>query len=104
LIVHVVLFEPRGDLTEQEQRQVVADLQHAASSIPSIRSLRVGRRIRHGLPGYEQAMKVDYQYVALFEFDDHAALKAYLQHPAHEAAGRHFTVSAAHSLAYDFEL
>jgi hypothetical protein len=103
LIVHVVLFEPRRDLTPQEQRRILADLQHAGASIPSIRSMRIGRRIRHGLPGYEQAMKVDYQYVALFEFEDRAGLEAYLQHPAHEAAGRHFTASAAHSLAYDFE-
>ena len=49
-------------------------------------------------------MKVDYQYVAIFEFSDRAALEAYLRHPAHEAAGRHFTASAAHSLAYDFDL
>jgi hypothetical protein len=49
-------------------------------------------------------MEVDYQYVAIFEFDDRAALEAYLQHPAHAAAGRHFTASAAHSLAYDFEV
>jgi stress responsive alpha/beta barrel protein len=104
LIVHVVFFEPRADLSEDERQRVLADLQHAAANIPSIRALRIGRRIRHGLPGYEQAMQVDYQYVALFEFDDHAALMAYLQHPAHEAAGRHFTASAAHSLAYDFEI
>jgi hypothetical protein len=73
-------------------------------NIPSIRSLRIGRRVRHGLPGYEQAMSVDYGYVALFEFDDRAALEAYLRHPAHEAAARHFTASAAHSLAYDFDV
>jgi hypothetical protein len=104
LIVHVVLFEPRADLSEAQRHNILRDLEHAAVSIPSIRSLRIGRRVHHGLPGYEQAMSVDYQYVALFEFDDRAALEAYLRHPAHEAAGRHFTASAAHSLAYDFDL
>jgi hypothetical protein len=104
VIVHIVLFEPRADLTPQEQQAILTDLQHAAAGITSIRSLRIGRRVRHGLPGYEQAMAIDYQYVALFEFDDRAALEAYLQHPAHEAAGRHFTASAANSLAYDFEV
>ena len=82
----------------------MADLQHAAVTIPSIRSLRIGRRVRHGLPGYEQMMGVDYQYLAIFEFDDRAALEAYLRHPAHEAAGRHFTEAAAHALAYDYEV
>jgi hypothetical protein len=103
LIVHIVFFEPREGLTDAEQRQILADLQHAAANIPSIRSLRLGRRILHGLPGYEQTMHVDYQYAAIFEFDDRAGLEAYLRHPAHEAAGRHFTAAAAHSLAYDFE-
>jgi hypothetical protein len=103
LILHIVLFEPRADLTESDRQRILADLRHATAQIPSIRSLRVGRRIRHGLPGYEQMMNVDYQYAAIFEFDDRAALEAYLRHPAHEAAGRHFTASAAHSIAYDFE-
>jgi hypothetical protein len=104
LIVHVVLFEPRADLSETQRQKILTDLEHAAVSIPTIRSLRIGRRIRHGFPGYEQRMSEDYQYIALLEFDDRAALEAYLRHPAHEAAGRHFTVSAAHSLAYDFEM
>ena len=104
MIVHVVLFEPRADLTDDERRKVLSDLRHAAANIPSIRSFQIGRRIRHGLPGYEQMMRVDYQYLAVFEFEDRAALEAYLRHPAHEAAGRHFTASAAHSLAYDFEM
>ena len=49
-------------------------------------------------------MAVDYQYAAVMEFDDRAGLEAYLRHPAHEAAGRHFTESAAHAVAYDYEL
>ena len=49
-------------------------------------------------------MLVDYQYAAIVEFDDRAGLEAYLRHPAHDAAGRHFTQSAAHALAYDYEV
>jgi Stress responsive A/B Barrel Domain len=104
VIVHVVLFEPRGDLTDPEREQLLGDLRLAATSIPTLRRVRIGRRIRHGIPGYEQAMQVDYQYAAIMEFDDRAGLAAYLQHPAHDAAGRHFTRSAAHALAYDYEV
>lgn len=104
MIVHVVLFEPRADLSEADRQQVLDDLRLAAASIPTLRSCRIGRRIRLGLPGYEQAMPVDYQYAAIMEFDDPAGLEAYLRHPAHEAAGRHFTGSAAHALAYDYEI
>jgi hypothetical protein len=58
--------------------------------------------MKHGLPGYEQMMQVDFQYAAIMEFDDRAGLEAYLHHPAHETIGRHFTASAVRALAYDF--
>lgn len=103
MIAHVVLFEPRADLTDAERAQVLDDLQRAAREIPSIRRFRIGRRLRHGLPGYEQAM-TNYEYAAILEFDDREGLEAYLRHPAHETAGRHFTASAARALAYDYEV
>ena len=56
----------------------------------------------HGLPGYEQMMRDDYEFAAVIEFDDVDALKAYLAHPSHSAIGRHFTASASKSLAYDY--
>ena len=58
----------------------------------------------HGLPGYEQMMREAYDYAAIVEFDDVEGLKAYLAHPGHGTIGRHFTSSAAASLAYDYEL
>ena len=103
MIVHVILFEPRPDLTDAQRQQVIGDLRTAAGSIPSLRRCRIGRRLRHGA-GYEAAMKVDYQYAAMMEFDDRAGLEEYLRHPAHHAAGRHFTMSASSALAYDYEV
>ena len=104
MIVHVILFEPRADVTHRQRQQVLEDLRLAAAAIPSIRRFRIGQRILHGLPGYEQAMRDNYHYAAIIEFDDRAGLEAYLQHPAHEAAGRHFTEVASRSLAYDYEV
>ena len=104
MIVHIVLFEPRADLTEVRRRQVIEDLRAAATSIPSLRRCRIGRRLRHGAPGYEAMMTVDFQYAAIMEFEDRAGLDAYLRHPAHHAAGRHFTTSASSALAYDYEV
>ena len=49
-------------------------------------------------------MRDDYEFALMLEFDDLAGLKSYLQHPAHTAAGHHFTASASRSLAYDYEL
>jgi hypothetical protein len=104
VIVHVVLFEPRADLTDAQRNKVLDDLRAAAAAIPTLRRCRIGQRITLGLPGYEQAMTVDYQYAAIMEFDDRAGLEAYLRHPAHVAAGRHFTESAARALAYDYDV
>ena len=104
MIVHVALFEPRANLTDGQRQRVIADLKAAAAAIPSLRRCRIGRRITHGLPGYEAAMRADFQYAAIMEFDDRDGLEAYLRHPAHHAAGQHFTTSAASALAYDYEM
>lgn len=104
MIMHVVLFRPRADLTDADRQQLLDDLTAAVAAIPAIRRLRLGRRIVHGLPGYEQAMYEDFEYAALVEFDDVAGLRAYLAHPSHAAVGRHFSASSAAALAYDYEL
>lgn len=49
-------------------------------------------------------MTEDYSFAAIIEFDDLDGLKAYLQHPAHHAIGRHFSQSAVRALAYDYAM
>ncbi len=104
MIVHVVLFSPRPDLSAADRAALVGALESAAKHIPSIKRLRVGKRVKHSLPGYEQMMHDDFEYTVIIEFDDVEGLKAYLQHPAHAAAGHHFTASASKALAYDYEV
>ena len=81
MIAHLVLFTPRPDLSPAARRSLLESLVEASGDIPSIRRFRVGRRTRHGLPGYEQTMRDDYEFAAIVEFDDSAGLKAYLAHP-----------------------
>ncbi len=57
----------------------------------------------HGRP-YEQAMRVNYEFAALLEFDDVAGLKAYLEHPAHAALATRFFSVVDEALMYDFDL
>ena len=83
---------------------MIAALTDAATGIPQIRQFRVGRRITHGLPGYEQLMCDDYEFAAIIEFDTLDALKAYLAHPSHERLGKHFATSASRALAYDYQV
>lgn len=104
MIAHVILFTPKADLAASAQRELLDDLEAAARGIPSVRSFRFGPRVRHGLPGYEQMMRDDYQFVVIVEFDDVEGLKAYLAHPAHLRIGRHFTTSSERALAYDYDL
>ncbi|MET1083076.1 MAG: Dabb family protein [Burkholderiales bacterium] len=104
MIAHVVLFKPKHELTTAQRQAVIDDLKAAAAGIPTVRSLRVGKRLRHGLPGYEQLMREDFEYLVVIEFDDADGLKAYLAHPKHEAIGAHFMQAAAAALAYDYEL
>jgi hypothetical protein len=104
MIVHVVLFEPRADLSDALRQRVFDDLRRSAETIPSVRRFRVGRRVRHGIPGYEQAMDESFSFAAVVEFDDLGGLKTYLQHPAHETIGRHFHESVVRALAYDYAM
>ena len=104
MIAHVVLFSPRPDLPAEARQSLVDALTGTAHSVPSVRRIRVGRRITHGLPGYEQAMRDSYEYAAIIEFDDLDGLKSYLTHPSHAALGAHFMLSAARALAYDYEV
>ncbi|MEP6914302.1 MAG: Dabb family protein [Acidobacteriota bacterium] len=104
MIAHVILFSPKDDLSPDARRLLLEALVAASAGIPSIRKFRVGRRIKHGLPGYEQMMADDYEYGAIIEFDDVEGLKAYLVHPSHAAVGRHFSASASRSLAYDYAI
>ena len=104
MIAHVVLFSPKPDLPESERRTLIQALVSAAGDIPAIRRFRVGKRVKHWMPGYEQLMQDDYEFAAIVEFDDIDALKAYLAHPSHAAMGHHFMSSASKALAYDYAI
>ncbi len=103
MVAHVVLLAPRPDLTAGQRDAVIAALERAAREIPSVRRVRVGKRILHGA-SYERRMPVDFPFAAIFEFDDVAGLQAYLAHPAHEDLGARFYDSLSAALACDYEM
>lgn len=104
MIAHVVLLQPRADLTEDERRAALDTLAHAAANVPGIRRFRLGRRIKHGLPGYEQAMTADYDVALIIEVDDVPALTRYLTAPAHDSLAHLFHTATSAALAYDYAL
>ena len=103
MIAHIVLFRPRTDLSVSEREALAEAFAAALRDIPTIRHAWVGHRFTHGR-GYEQLMRVDYEYAAVLEFDDGPGLLAYLEHPAHRQLGERFFSAFEDALMYDFEL
>lgn len=103
MILHVVLFEPRSDLHQDDRIGLANAMTTALREIPSVRRSTVGRRVMHGA-GYEALMQVPYSYCAMLAFDDRAGLEAYLAHPAHEALAARFFAVAHEMLLYDFDV
>ena len=103
MIAHVVLYQPRPDLTVADRVRFNSALTTALRSIPSIRRARVGSRVRHGA-AYEHVMPADFAFIGVLEFDDLAGLQAYLDHPAHAELGALFYTSNAAALAYDYDI
>jgi hypothetical protein len=103
MIAHVVLVKPKKGLSRDDRRLFVAAFETAVKQIPSVRRVQFGRRIKIGA-GYDSTAADAADYLACIEFDDVAALQAYLRHPAHEELGFRFNQAAAAANVYDFEL
>jgi hypothetical protein len=103
MIVHVVLYQPRSNLSAADRQRFNAALTTALASIPSIRRARVGKRVRHGA-AYEGVMPADFEFIGVLEFDDLAGLRSYLDHPAHAELGTLFSTCNAAALAYDYDI
>jgi hypothetical protein len=101
VIVHLVLFTPRADLSVEDRQALAAAFAQATRAIPSVRGVRVGRLVRHGA-GYESATAPT--FVAMVEFEDLTGLQAYLEHPAHEGLGLRLRESVGGAAVYDFEI
>ncbi|SRR5258708_32132598 len=103
MVSHVVLMKPRPDLTAAARRAFVAAFERAVREIPTVRDVRIGRRVFHGA-GYEATAPDTADYLAIIDFDDVAGLDTYLRHPAHEELGARFGESLSAALVYDFEV
>jgi Stress responsive A/B Barrel Domain len=101
-VLHVVLMKPRPDLTASARAALVDAFERAVREIPTVRDVRIGRRVFHGA-GYEATAPDAADYLAMIDFDDLAGLETYLRHPAHEQLGARFGESLS-AVVYDFEV
>jgi hypothetical protein len=104
MIAHLVLLQPRESLGLEGRQAALNALLQSARTIPGIARFRIGRRVRHGLPGYEQEMTQDYEFALVLEFESLETLKGYLSAPAHGALGDLFTSATSAALSYDYDL
>ena len=102
MVSHLALMKPRSDLSASDRERLVAAFERAVREIPTVRGIRVGRRITHGAR-YEAGMPDAADYFVMIDFDDAEGLATYLRHPAHEDLGTRFNDSLAAALVYDFE-
>lgn len=102
MVLHIVLFRPKPDVTDVDREAMFAALKTAASGIPAVRRFHVGSRVTHGSQ-YEHMMREDYPYAAVVEFDDLAGLQAYLRHPQHTRLGALFYELLEAGLVYDYQ-
>jgi hypothetical protein len=103
MISHVVLMKPRPDLSYADREGLVAAFETAIREIPAVRSVRVGKRVTHGA-AYEASAPDAADYLIVLDFDDIAALRAYLDHPAHVELGTRFNRSLIAGFVYDFDV
>ena len=103
MVVHIVLFRPKANLSGIEQKALLASIEHAAANIPSVRRFRIGKTVANP-PSYQLQGFPDLPYLAVVEFDDRAGLEEYLEHQLHGDLGRRFNDSLEAALIYDYEL
>jgi hypothetical protein len=101
VIVHVVLFRPRPDVSDSEREELFDAMRVAAREIPGVRGFRVGQHIANPVP-YVLSGFPFFPWTALVEFDDEDGLRAYLSHPLHVALGQRFNAAADAAMIYDY--
>jgi Stress responsive A/B Barrel Domain len=103
MVSHLVLMKARPDLSPPERQMLIGAFERAIREIPTVKNVRVGRRITHGA-GYELTAPDAADYLVVIEFDNLAGLAEYLRHPEHQELGARFNQSLSSAWVYDFEV
>jgi hypothetical protein len=101
VIVHLVLFRLRPNLTDTEREGLLSAFQRAVQEIPSVVRATIGPRVLFGT-GYERANADAFPYMAALEFSDLSGLQAYLHHSAHAKPARLFFEAVEASTIADY--
>ena len=69
MVSYLVLMKPRPHLTASARTGLVYAFERAVREIPTVRDVRIGRRIAHGA-GHEAFAPDTADYLAMIDFDD----------------------------------
>ena len=103
MIAHIILFRPKATLDAAQRAALATTLVDGVKRLPTVRRVRVGRRMLTGRP-YEQRMSEDYTHAVIIEFDDRAARDAYLAHPTHRDLAARFFQAFEVAMFYDYTM
>ena len=103
MISHIVLFNPKEDLSESSVRLFAQALHRTMGSVPTIVRATVGHRIAQDAGEARVFGDVTYKYAAVIEFEDRDGLATYLAHPLHRELGRLFWESCASTIVTEVE-
>jgi hypothetical protein len=90
MIAHIVLFEPKADLSQPQKLAFAQSVIETCRSIETVKRISLGRRVDVD-PGYARSLgDSTYKYAAVLEFESADGLVSYLNDPKHEVLGRLF--------------
>ncbi len=108
MILRITLFQLRPDVTEYDTRMLLATLSGAVKNVPGLLTFNVGKRLSldsgSRLGTAAEAPGPDYEYAAVFQFENGKALEAYLKHPARAALRARLEAVVTAATTSDYEI
>lgn len=83
MIAHIVLFEPKPGITNDQKRSFAQLLRVCARDIPSVKRAIVGPISQNNTVDRLLIGDKTYSFAAVFEFEDRGGLESYFTHESH---------------------
>jgi hypothetical protein len=103
MVGHIVLFQPKTDLSAEATSRFLETLTRGFREIPGIESVRIGKRLTDNITYAKDIGDSTYSHAAILEFADRESFVRYLEHPAHAAIGRQFWETCESTLILDID-
>jgi Stress responsive A/B Barrel Domain len=95
MVTHVVLLQPKAEVTEDEITSTLDHVQALQQAIPGIVIVQVGKNMSNNNQGYT--------YGFVMRFVDAEHLKAYAPHPAHQRVSEELQRISQKIIDFDIE-